>query len=65
MNGLPAITLTISEESGGLSGAALFYLFVKRKGSKAVSQPGFLNRVRLQFDGKELAFQVRHRGTKT
>jgi len=65
MNGLPAVTLTISEEDGGLSGAALFYLMRQDKGSKAVSTSGAPQPLfDLQFDGKELAFQVRHRGTQ-
>jgi len=53
MNGLPAITLTISEESGGLSGAALFLSIRQEEGSKAVSQPGIPEPVfDLQFDGR-------------
>lgn len=62
MDGLPAITLTLSDEGGGLSGAVLFYLHRRDEGKPVTATPGvpepLLN---LSFDGKTLTFQVSHR----
>jgi hypothetical protein len=64
MEGLPAIALTITNESGSLSGAVLFY-FHRRD---AVGQPWTSMPPRNpeplfnpKFDGKTLTFQVSHR----
>jgi hypothetical protein len=62
MNGLPVVTLTVTNEGGRLTGAALFYLFRRDEKGAASSSPGIpeplLNPT---FDGKVLTFQVSHR----
>lgn len=63
MDDLPAVTLTITDEGGGLSGAILFYLHRRTTvNDPYTSTPGIpeplLNPT---FDGKSLAFQVSHR----
>jgi hypothetical protein len=63
MEGLPAVTLTISNEGGSLSGAALFY-FQKRKSvdDPWTATPGLPEPLfNLRFDGKTLRFDVSHR----
>jgi hypothetical protein len=61
MNGLPVVTLTVTNEGGRLTGAALFYLFRRDEKGTASSSPGIpeplLNPT---FDGKVLTFQVSH-----
>lgn len=61
-DGLPFITLDITNEGGNLSGAVLFYLHRRDEGQPVTSTPGvpepLLN---LRFDGKTLTFQVSHR----
>jgi hypothetical protein len=62
MNGLPAVTLTISDENGKLSGSVDFYLLsrptendpwrVDGKATEALIAP--------KVDGKVLSFEVRH-----
>jgi len=62
MDGLPAITLTISDESGSLSGAVLFYLHRRDEGKPVTATPGVTEPLmNLAFDGKTLTFQVSHR----
>ena len=63
MDNLPAVTLTITDEGGGLSGAILFY-FHERKtvtdpytATPGIPEPLF----HLRFDGKSLEFEVSHR----
>ena len=63
MNNLPYVTLTITDESGSLSGAALFYLLTRSDANgPSTATPGdpepLLN---LKFDGKALVFQISHR----
>lgn len=62
MENLPAVTLTITDEGGSLSGAVLFYLLKRSSANDPyTATPGtpepLLN---LKFDGKTLAFQVSH-----
>ncbi len=61
-NGLPFITLTISNEGGSLSGAILFYLHRREEGKPETATPGIPEPVfNLSFDGQTLSFQVSHR----
>jgi hypothetical protein len=61
MDGLPALTMTISDEGGDLAGAILFYLIRRDEGQPPRSSPGspepLLN---VKFDGKALDFRVSH-----
>ncbi|MGA2047106.1 MAG: hypothetical protein ABSG96_05410 [Terracidiphilus sp.] len=62
-DGLPFIALTITNESGSLSGAVLFY-FHRREavGQPWTSTPGSPGPIfNPMFDGKTLTFQVSHR----
>jgi hypothetical protein len=62
MDGLPAITLTITDESGSLSGAVLFYLHRRDEGRPVTATPGVPEPLfSPKFDGKILTFQVSHR----
>jgi hypothetical protein len=62
MDGLPAIMLTISDESGSLSGAVLFYLHRRDEGKPVTATPGVPEPLmNLIFDGRMLTFQVSHR----
>jgi len=64
METLPAVTLNITDEGGGLSGAVLFYL-IKRSSTMSepttatpgIPEPLFHPRV----DGQSLVFEVSHR----
>lgn len=63
MNDLPAVTLTITDEAGALSGAIPFYLHQRKTVNDPYSStPGIpeplLNPT---FDGQTLTFQVSHR----
>ena len=62
MEGLPAVTLTVTEEGGTLTGAVMFYLHTREPGQPVNATPGvpepLLNP---RFDGKTLRFQVSHR----
>ena len=62
MEGLPAVTLTVTEEGGTLTGAVMFYLHKREPGQPVNATPGvpepLLNP---RFDGKTLRFQVSHR----
>jgi hypothetical protein len=59
---LPSITLTITNETGNLSGAILFYLLRKDEGKPMTSSPGIPEPlINPRFDGKILTFQVSHR----
>ena len=63
MNGLPAVTLVVTDEGGSLSGAVLFYFQVRKTvndpytATAGLPEPMFNPR----FDGKTLTFQVSHR----
>lgn len=64
MNGLPAFDLVVSDESGPLTGAIVFYLQKRVDVNHPYrATPGLpapiLNPI---FDGKTLTFQVSHRG---
>ncbi len=62
MDGLPAITLTVTNETGSLSGAILFYLHRRDEGKPVTSTPGIPEPIfNPEFDGKTLTFQVSHR----
>ena len=43
MDGLPALTMTISDEGGELTGAILFYLIRRNDGQPPRSSPGAPN----------------------
>jgi hypothetical protein len=62
MDGLPVVTLTVTDEGGKLAGALLFYLLRRDEKGGTSSSPGIpeplLNPT---FDGKVLTFQVSHR----
>lgn len=63
MENLPVVTLTITDEGGGLSGAVLFYLWKRPDVSQPwTASPGtpepLLNP---KFDGKTLTFEMSHR----
>ena len=61
-DGLPFVTLNISDENGGLSGAVLFYFHRRDPGKPITSTPGIPEPIfNPQFDGKTLTFQVSHR----
>jgi len=62
MEGLPAMTLTVSDEGGSLTGAVLFYLHRREPGQPVTATPGVPEPLfHPQFDGKTLTFQVSHR----
>jgi len=62
MDGLPYVTLNITDEGGGLAGAVLFYLHRRDPGKPMTSTVGapepMLNPT---FDGRTLRFRVSHR----
>lgn len=63
MDNLPAVTLTITDESGSLSGAILFYLHMRKTvNDPYTSTPGIPEPlIDPTFDGQTLTFQVSHR----
>ena len=62
MDGLPCITLTVTDESGSLTGAVLFYLLRREPGQPAAATAGIAEPLfNLRFDGLTLTFQVSHR----
>jgi hypothetical protein len=62
MDGLPAITLTLTNEDGRLTGAVLFYLHRREAGQPVTATPGVPEPLfKPRFDGKTLTFQVSHR----
>jgi hypothetical protein len=62
-DGFPAVTLVVTNESGSLSGAVLFYFHVRKTVNDPVtSTPGLPEPMfGMNFDGKMLTFQVSHR----
>lgn len=61
-DGLPFVALNITNESGNLSGAVLFYLHRSDEGKPVTSTPGIPEPIfNPQFDGKTLTFQVSYR----
>jgi hypothetical protein len=63
MDGMPAVTLVVSDEGDGLSGAVLFYFHMRKTVNDPwTSTPGLPEpMLRMHFDGKSLAFEVSHR----
>ena len=62
MYGVPAVTLTMKEEGGKLSGSILFFLIRHNDGQPPRSSPGTVEPlIDPQFDGKVLLFKVSHR----
>jgi hypothetical protein len=62
MEGLPAVTLTLTNEGGTLTGAVLFYLHRREPGQLVTATPGVPEPLfNPTFDGKTLTFQVSHR----
>jgi hypothetical protein len=62
MDGLPAITLTLTNEDGRLTGAVLFYLHRRQAGQPVTATPGVPEPLfKPTFDGTTLTFQVSHR----
>ena len=60
-SGVPAVTLTITDEGGKLSGAVLFYL-IRRDTNPPTSSAGIPEPLlNPHFDGKVLTFEVSHR----
>ena len=63
MNGLPAVTLVVTDEGGSLVGGMLFY-FAQRanENSTWTVTPGLPEPIlNAKFDGKMLTFQISHR----
>jgi hypothetical protein len=62
MNGLPAVTLTVTDEGGPLTGAVLFYLHRREPGQAEIATPGSPEPLMSpRFDGTTFTFQVSHR----
>jgi hypothetical protein len=62
MDSLPAITLTVEDEGGKLSGAVLFYLIRRNPGGAPSASPGVPEPlIKPIFDGSTLTFEVSHR----
>jgi hypothetical protein len=62
MHGLPAVTLTVTDEGGSLTGAVLFYLHRSEPGKAETATAGVPEPLfHPQFDGNMLTFQVSHR----
>ena len=62
MHGLPAVTLTVTDEGGSLTGAVLFYLHKTMQGQAETASPGVPEPIfHPSFDGKTLTFEVSHR----
>jgi hypothetical protein len=61
--GLPALTLVLTDEGGSLSGAVLFYLHMRKSVNDPwTSTPGLPEPLlHLNLDGNTLTFQVSHR----
>jgi hypothetical protein len=63
LDGLPAMTMVISDEGGSLTGAVLFYFHVRKTVNDPwASTPGLPEPMfNLHFVGNTLSFQVSHR----
>ena len=63
LDGLPAVALVITDEGGGLSGAALFYLHMRKTANDPYTATPHLPEPLLnpRFDGKTLTFEISHR----
>lgn len=61
-DGLPFVTLTITNEGGSLAGAVLFYLHRRDPGQPMTSSPGIPEPlINPKFDGQTLTFEVSHK----
>ena len=61
-DGLPFVTLTITNERGSLAGAVLFYLHRREPGQPYTSSPGIPEPlINPKFDGQTLTFGVSHK----
>ncbi len=63
MDGMPAVTLVVTDEGGELSGAVLFYFHTRKTVNDPwTSSPGLPEPMLLMhLDGTTLSFQVSHR----
>jgi hypothetical protein len=62
IDGLPALTMTISDEGGGLSGAVPFYLIRYNEGQPPRASAGEPEpRFNMKWDGRVLVFQISHK----
>jgi len=63
MNDLPALTLVVTDEGGGLSGAVLFYFLTRKtENDPWTSTPGLPEPVlHLRVEGDTISFDVSHR----
>jgi hypothetical protein len=62
IDGLPAVTLYVTYETGSLNGAILFYLLRKEPGKAETSTPGIPEPlIDPKLDGVTLTFSVSHR----
>ncbi|MGA2569167.1 MAG: hypothetical protein ABSF23_01490 [Terracidiphilus sp.] len=63
MEGLPAVTLVVTDEGGSLTGAVVFYFHERKTANDPwTSAPGLPEPMfRIQFDGRTLTFQISHR----
>jgi hypothetical protein len=63
MEGLPGVTLVVTDENGSLQGAILFYFHQRKSPTDPVTvSPGLPEPIfNPRFDGKTLLFQVSHR----
>jgi hypothetical protein len=62
IDGLPAVTLNVTYETGSLNGAILFYLLRRDPGKAETSTPGIPEPlIDPKFDGLTLSFSVSHR----
>ncbi|HUH62969.1 MAG TPA: hypothetical protein VLZ50_08230 [Terracidiphilus sp.] len=62
MDGLPAVTLNVTYETGSLNGAILFYLHLRHPGQPVTSSPGVPEPlIDPKFDGITLSFAVSHK----
>jgi hypothetical protein len=63
LDGLPAVVLVVTDETGSLSGAMMFYLHMRKTANDPYSStPGLPEPIfGVHFDGKTLAFEVSHR----
>ena len=63
MNGLPAVTLLVTDEGGSLAGGVLFYFQQRANENSPWTATAGLPEPMLnpKFDGKTLTFQISHR----
>jgi hypothetical protein len=62
LEGLTYARMTIEEDDGKLTGAALFYMIHRDPGAAPTASPGFPSpMISPSFDGKTLTFKISHR----